>query len=93
MAELKTKVNDASVDAFLLGLADERKRQDCFAVLDIMRRATANAENVGRQHRGLRRVSLQVRQRSRRRLAADRLLRAPRTSRSISWPVLTSMMD
>ena len=40
MAELKTKVNDADVVAFLNGVADERKRQDCFAVLELMRRVT-----------------------------------------------------
>ena len=40
MTELKTKANDASVDAFLQGIADEHKRADCFAVLDMMRRAT-----------------------------------------------------
>jgi hypothetical protein len=40
MTELKTKVNDADVVAFLNGVADERKRQDCFAVLDLMQRVT-----------------------------------------------------
>ena len=40
MSELKTKVNNADVVAFLNGVADERKRQDCFAVLELMRRVT-----------------------------------------------------
>ena len=40
MAELKTRPNDGDVVAFLNGVADERKRQDCFAVLELMRRAT-----------------------------------------------------
>lgn len=40
MGELKTKVNDADVVGFLNGVADDRKRQDCFAVLDLMRRVT-----------------------------------------------------
>ena len=40
MAELKTKVNDADVGAFLAGVADERKRQDCFVILELMRRVT-----------------------------------------------------
>ncbi len=40
MAELKTKLNDGDVIAFLNTVADERKRQDCFAVLDLMRRVT-----------------------------------------------------
>jgi Domain of unknown function (DU1801) len=40
MAELKTKVNDQSVTAFLNGIADEQRRQDCFTVLELMRQAT-----------------------------------------------------
>jgi len=37
MAELKTKMNDASVQAFLDQVEPESKRQDCFRVLEIMR--------------------------------------------------------
>lgn len=40
MAELKTRPNDGDVVAFLNGVADERKRQDCFAVLALMRGVT-----------------------------------------------------
>jgi hypothetical protein len=40
MAELKTKVNDQSVTAFLNGIADEQRKQDCFTVLELMRKAT-----------------------------------------------------
>ena len=40
MAELKTKVNDASVAKFLEGVADERKRRDCFALVELMRKIT-----------------------------------------------------
>ena len=40
MAELKTKMNDASVDAFLNTVVDERKRQDCFTQVDLMTEAT-----------------------------------------------------
>ena len=40
MAELKTKVNDASVQKFLNGIPDDEKRQDAFAIVDIMRKAT-----------------------------------------------------
>jgi hypothetical protein len=43
MAELKTKVNKASVEKFLNGIKDERKRKDSFQILDMMRKAT-NAE-------------------------------------------------
>lgn len=39
-AELKTKVNDASVMTFLNSVADERKRNDCFEILKIMKRVT-----------------------------------------------------
>ena len=39
-AELKTKVNDASVTKFLDTVADERKRDDCFEILKMMRQIT-----------------------------------------------------
>ena len=40
MAELKTKATDASVEAFLNSVADEKKRADAFRVLQIMREET-----------------------------------------------------
>ncbi len=40
MAELKTKPNQASVKAFLDSIADQQKRQDCRAVLKMMKDAT-----------------------------------------------------
>ncbi len=40
MAELKTQVTKASVDTFLEGIKDERKRQDCYEILKIMKKAT-----------------------------------------------------
>ena len=40
MAELKTKVNDISVQAFLESIEDEKKRADSFVLLDLMREAT-----------------------------------------------------
>ncbi len=40
MAEIKTKVNDASVDDFLNSIKDEQVRQDCWTIVDIMRKAT-----------------------------------------------------
>ena len=42
MAELKTKQNEQSVEAFLNGIADEKKRQDCLTVLELMKKITAN---------------------------------------------------
>jgi hypothetical protein len=39
-AELKTKVNDASVTKFLDSVADEQKRKDCFEVLKLMQQVT-----------------------------------------------------
>jgi hypothetical protein len=41
MAELKTKLNDASVEEFLNGVADEKRRRDCFAALELMREVTS----------------------------------------------------
>lgn len=43
MAELKTKLNDASVEDFLNTIEDEQKRDDSFAVLKLMKQA-AKAE-------------------------------------------------
>ncbi len=40
MAELKTKPTDASVTDFLNQIPDEKRRQDCFALVDLMQSAT-----------------------------------------------------
>jgi hypothetical protein len=40
MAELKTRVTRASVEKFLEGIKDEKKRQDCYQLLKIMKKAT-----------------------------------------------------
>ena len=40
MAELKTKPSDESVEEFLRQVPDERKRQDCFTLLEMMRTAS-----------------------------------------------------
>ena len=40
MAELKTKPNDQSVEAFLDAVADEKKRQDSYTILELMKQVT-----------------------------------------------------
>ena len=40
MAELKTKPNDQNVERFLNGITDEKKRQDCFTILELMKQIT-----------------------------------------------------
>lgn len=40
MSELKTKVNKASVKKFLSTIKDAEKRKDCFAISEIMEKAT-----------------------------------------------------
>ena len=40
MAELKTKLNDASVEDFLNKVEDEQKRKDSFEIIKMMRQAT-----------------------------------------------------
>lgn len=40
MAELKTKVNAASVENFLNSVENEQKREDCFKILKIMKQVT-----------------------------------------------------
>ena len=42
MTDLKTQKNEASVEAFLNRVADEIKRQDSFALLDLMREITGD---------------------------------------------------
>lgn len=39
MAELKTQENDQSVNAFLQRVEDEKRRRDCYTVLEIMSEA------------------------------------------------------
>ena len=40
MAELKTKRNKGNVIAFLNSVTDEKKRRDCFTVLELMKQVT-----------------------------------------------------
>ena len=40
MAELKTKLNNASVDKFLKGIKDKQASADCFQIVEIMKKAT-----------------------------------------------------
>ena len=40
MAELKTKLNNASVDKFLTGVKDEQTRADCYQIIEMMNKAT-----------------------------------------------------
>jgi hypothetical protein len=40
MAELKTRPNKRSVDGFLRGVKDEKRRSDAGALLDLMREAS-----------------------------------------------------
>ena len=40
MADLKTVPTKVSVDKFLKGIADEKKRADCYQIVDIMKKAT-----------------------------------------------------
>jgi hypothetical protein len=40
LAEIKTKQNSSSVDAFIESIADEQKRKDCQVILNLMENAT-----------------------------------------------------
>ena len=40
MAELKTKPNKASIDNFLNGVKDEKKRNDAYKILELMKKIT-----------------------------------------------------
>jgi hypothetical protein len=46
MAELKTKKNRASVQKFIAGIADESRRQDCEAVIGIMKQITKDEPSM-----------------------------------------------
>ena len=46
MAEPKTKPTDASVEAFLNAVPDEKKRADSFRVLEIMREVSGEAPQM-----------------------------------------------
>jgi hypothetical protein len=46
MAELKTKQNDQSVDEFLQAIPDERRRKDCYAVLELMKKVTGEGPKM-----------------------------------------------
>ena len=45
-AELKTKVNDASVEGFLNSVTDQQKREDCFEILRLMKQVTKEAPKM-----------------------------------------------
>ena len=45
-AEIKTKVNDASVAKFIDSVGDEQQRADAFKVLEMMRRITGEAPKM-----------------------------------------------
>lgn len=42
MAELKTKPTEQSVEGFLRGVSPEQKRQDCLAMVKLMREMTGS---------------------------------------------------
>ena len=46
MAEPKTKKTNASVEDFLNGVADVRKRQDCFVLVDLMREISSSEPSM-----------------------------------------------
>ncbi len=46
MAELKTRPTGVNVKQFIAGLADERTRRDCTALVKIMRTATGSAPRM-----------------------------------------------
>lgn len=46
MAEPKTRKTNASVEDFLNSVADQRKRQDCFVLVDLMREITGSEPSM-----------------------------------------------
>lgn len=46
MSELKTKPGDSDVDAFIAGIANDERRQDCLALLDLMSDVTGEPAKI-----------------------------------------------
>jgi hypothetical protein len=46
MAEIKTKVNDASVEDFINAVKEEQKRKDSFTILKMMKQATKEEPKI-----------------------------------------------
>jgi hypothetical protein len=46
MAEIKTKVNEASVEEFLSTVEDEQKRKDCIEIVKIMKQVTKKEPKI-----------------------------------------------
>lgn len=46
MDDLKTRENDGDVEAFLASVENEKRREDCRAVMDLMRDATGEAPRM-----------------------------------------------
>ena len=46
MAELKTKKTEQSVQEFLVGVADEKQRKDCYTILEMMQKQTKAAPKM-----------------------------------------------
>jgi hypothetical protein len=46
MAELKTQKNDASVEAFLNGVENQKRREDAFVILDLMKKITKSEPSM-----------------------------------------------
>ena len=44
--ELKTKLNESSVEGFLNGVEDEERRADCFRVLELMKKVTGEGPKM-----------------------------------------------
>ncbi len=46
MAELKTKENDRNVEDFLNQIEDQKRRQDCFTILELMKTAVQSEASM-----------------------------------------------
>jgi hypothetical protein len=46
MADLKTQPNETSVEEFLKTIADEKKREDSFVILEMMKQVTQSAPRM-----------------------------------------------
>src|SRR3990172_10390544 len=86
MADIKTTPTSVSPAAFIGSIESAQRRKDCRELVALMREVTGHPPNVGTEHRRLRSVSLQVRQRARGGHAADRILPSQTESRALRGP-------
>jgi hypothetical protein len=73
LVEIKTKQNEASVDEFINQVTNEQKRNDCYAIIELMKQATGEEPKMwGSSLIGF----------------GNRRYKSPNTGREVDWLVI-----